>query len=231
MAGLRRDTPGCGVSHQAPGGGGSGRWLLTYADMITLLLAFFVIMYAISKVDAERYQAIAMSIRGAFGMAAAPAPGAAVPPLEPLHPLVEVLRRHLAEDLRAGRLQIEATREAIVLRFQDAVFFGRGKAELTPGAQGILDRLAAVVKDLPNGVEAEGHTDILPIRSRQFPSNWELSAARATAVVRYLGETHGISPLRLAARGLGEHQPMYPNDPVRGEPRNRRVEIRILTGP
>ncbi|MFB3819147.1 MAG: flagellar motor protein MotB [Candidatus Methylomirabilales bacterium] len=210
---------------------GSMRWLLTYADMITLLLAFFVIMYAISKVDAKRYQAIALSIRGAFGTPAqVPAAGPqSLPAPDPVGALVEALRAQLAEDVGAGRIQIEATRDAIVLRFQDAVFFERGKADLTDRARRILDRLAGVVGGLPNGIEAEGHTDTLPIRSLQFPSNWELSVARATAVVRYLGEAHGISPLRLAARGLGEHKPLYPNDAVRGEPRNRRVEIRILT--
>lgn len=142
--------------------------------------------------------------------------------------LVERLRANLGEDLRAGRVQIEPGPDGIVLRFQDAVFFERGRAELRPGARLMLDRLAAVMAGLPQQIEAEGHTDTLPMRSTQFPSNWELSVARATAVVRYLVEAHGLSPLRLSARGLGEHKPLYPNHPDRGEPRNRRVEVRIL---
>ena len=218
--------------------GGSMRWLLTYADMITLLLAFFVILYAISKVDAKKYQVIAASIRGAFGNAPSSrypistggGSGEQVLPKPDLvFQIVEQLRQSLGDELQEGRIQIERNPGGITLRFQDTIFFERGKAELHAHARAILDKVAAVIRDLPNPIEAEGHTDTLPIRSAQFPSNWELSVARATAVVRYLVEAHGFSPLRLAARGLGEHKPLYPNDPVLGEPRNRRVEIRIVT--
>ncbi len=212
------------------------RWLLTYADMITLLLAFFVILYAISKVDAMKYQAVALSLRGAFGQSA-PYPvstrGAGGEKLLPkpdlMFGVVAQLRQMLEEELQAGKIQIERNPEGVVLRFQDTVIFERGKAELQPQARRILDKVAAVIGPLPNPIEAEGHTDTLPIRSQLFPSNWELSVARATAVVRYLVEAHGLSPMRFAARGLGEHKPLYPNDPIQGEPRNRRVEIRIVT--
>ncbi len=212
------------------------RWLLTYADMITLLLAFFVLLYAISKVDAKKYQAVVLSLRGAFGQLA-PSPvskgGAGgeqlLPKPDPVFAIVEQLRLALGEELRAGKFQIEWGPDGIVMRFQDSVIFERGKADLQPQARQILDKVAAVIGPLPNPLEAEGHTDTLPIRSPQFPSTWELSSARATAVVRYLVEGRGLSPLRVAARGLGEHKPLYPNDPVRGEPRNRRVEIRVVT--
>jgi chemotaxis protein MotB len=211
------------------------RWLLTYADMITLLLAFFVILYSISKVDAKKYREVATSVRGAFGTASRypiSTGGAGGEQLlskpDPLVGIVEQLRQSLGEELGAGRIQIERDAAGILLRFQDAIFFERGKAELTTEARRILDKVVAVIAGVPNPIEAEGHTDALPIRSAQFPSNWELSVARATAVVRYLLEAHGISPLRLAARGLGEHKPLYPNQPTLGEPRNRRVEVRIL---
>jgi chemotaxis protein MotB len=215
--------------------GGNMRWLLTYADMITLLLAFFVIMYAISKVDLKKYETVAASLRGAFrsgGAMPISTKGSGgervLPHPNPALELFERLRANLGEDLRAGRVQIEPGPDGIVLRFQDGVFFERGRAEIRPEARRMLDRLAGVMAPLPYHIEAEGHTDTLPIRSAQFPSNWELSVARATAVVRYLVEAHGISPLRLAARGLGEHKPLYPNQPGQGEPRNRRVEVRIV---
>ena len=143
--------------------------------------------------------------------------------------VVQQLRDRLGDDLREGSVQIERTPDGILLRFQDAILFERGKAELRSEARRILDKVTGVILTLSNPIEAEGHTDTLPIRSAQFPSNWELSVARATAVVRYLVETHGISPLRIAARGLGEHKPLFPNDAIRGEPRNRRVELRIVT--
>jgi len=214
-------------------GGGSMRWLLTYADMITLLLAFFVIMYAVSKVDAKKYKTFASSVQTAFGNPIAlprePIPAPIRPRADPLIEILDQLRSNLDEaDLREGRIQIERTPDAILLRFQDTVFFERGKAELGPEARGILDVVAGAVADLPNSIEAEGHTDLLPIRSARFPSNWELSVARATAVVRYLALSHGISPLRLSARGLGEFKPLVPNPPGGGEPRNRRVELKIL---
>ncbi len=212
------------------------RWLLTYADMITLLLAFFVIMYAISKVDAQKYQAVAASVRGAFGGSApysAPPGGVGGeqlrPKLDPVFDVVEQLRHSLAGELGGGTIQIERTADGILLRFQDTVFFERGKADLRADARRILDKVVGVILNLPLPIEAEGHTDTLPIKSAQFPSNWELSVARATAVVRYLVEAHGVSPLRLAARGLGEHKPLYPNHPTLGEPRNRRVELNIIT--
>lgn len=224
------------MSGKGHDGGGGMRWLLTYADMITLLLAFFVILYAISKVDAKKYQTLAVSLRGAFGSAGPyPVPteggGGAqlLPKPDPALDIVEQLQQSLGEDLGGGRIQIVRNADGILLRFQDTLFFERGKADLHAEARRILDKVAAVIAKLPNAIEAEGHTDTLPIRSAQFPSNWELSVARATAVVRYLVEVHGVSPLRLAARGLGEHKPLYPNNPTLGEARNRRVELNILT--
>lgn len=212
--------------------GGNMRWLLTYADMITLLLAFFVIMYAISRVDAKKYESLAASLQGAFaGAPPVGTRGAAVQRVPPrpdiVFDVVERLRERLGDDLAAGRVQIERTPDGVVLRFPDGILFERGKADLHPGARQILDRVAGVIQGVPNPIEAEGHTDTLPIRSAQYPSNWELSVARATAVVRYLVESHAVSPLRIAARGVGEHKPLFANDAVRGEPRNRRVELRI----
>jgi chemotaxis protein MotB len=210
------------------------RWLLTYADMITLLLAFFVVLYAISKVDAKKYQTFSTAVRGAFGAPGAPPIGARVaggegllPRPDPAAGVLQRLRQTLGRELNSGKVQVERHRDGVLLRFQDAVFFERGKADLHGEARRILDKVVMVIRELSHAIEAEGHTDTLPIRSTQFPSNWELSVARATAVVRYLVEAHGVSPLRLAARGMGEYQPLYPNDARWGEPRNRRVELKI----
>ncbi len=225
------------MSNQGHGASGSMRWLLTYADMITLLLAFFVIMYAISKVDAKKYQALAVSVRLALGGHAPKALESGsqgtektLPKSDPIFAIAEQLRASLGDEINGGRIQIERGADRILLRFQDTLFFERGKADLSSQARAILDKVARVVAPLPYRLEAEGHTDSLPIKSPQYPSNWELSVARSTAVVRYLAEEHQISPLRLAARGLGEHKPLYPNVPVLGEPRNRRVELSIMTG-
>ena len=203
--------------------------------MITLLLAFFVVMYAMSRVDAQKYEAMTIAIRAAFRgdppillparHEETPQPTA---PADPIPPLLRQVSAELAEDVGAERIQIDHSADAVVLRFPDAILFDRGSAEVREEARLLLSRVGSLIRTLPNAIEAEGHSDTLPIRSSQFPSNWELSVARATAVVRYLVESQGVSPLRLAARGLGEHKPLFPNDPVHGEPRNRRVEIRIV---
>ena len=215
--------------------GGTLRWLLTYADMLTLLLAFFIMMYAVSRLDVQKYQALTASLRGTFRrstLVVTPILGSDTlkPPPEaaPTPPVMQQRAGDLAEELRAGLIEIEQAPDAIVLRFPDAILFSRGRAEVQDTARGLLARVAQVVRKVPNPIEVEGHTDTLPISSMQFPSNWELSVARATAVVRELVATDGLSPLRLSARGLGEYKPRFPNDPVSGEPRNRRVEIRIL---
>jgi chemotaxis protein MotB len=211
------------------------RWLLTYADMLTLLLAFFVVMYAISRLDAQKYEAMTIAIRAAFQgdppiqlPVRRAEPPSITAPLDPLSPLLRQVTVALAIDLRANRIQIDHTADAVVLRFPDTILFDRGSADMRTEARFLLSRVGGLIAALPNAIEAEGHSDTLPIQSSQFPSNWELSVARATAVVRYLVEIQGVSPLRLAARGLGENKPLFPNDPVQGEPRNRRVEIRIL---
>jgi len=224
--------------HEEHGHDGAGmmRWLLTYADMITLLLAFFIVLYASSSVNAKKLQEVASSIRGAFGTPAGESQindkgfGGERLLLMPnqLDRMAEELSIALRVEAEAGKVQILKMPRGVVLRFQDTALFNLGKADLTPEAKAMFDKIAPVVESLQNMIEAEGHTDDLPIRSSQFPSNWELSAARATSVVRYFIETHGLSPERLAARGMGEFRPLYPNQSRIGEPRNRRVEINVL---
>ena len=216
--------------------GSTLRWLLTYADMITLLLAFFIMMYAFSRLDVQKYQAVTASLRATFRhstLVVTPILGSDTlkpsPEDAPTPSVMQRLAADLAEDLRAGRIEIEQAPDAIILRFPDAILFSRGSAEVEDTARGVLARVAEVVRKVPNPIEVEGHTDTLPISSMQFPSNWELSVARSTAVVRELVAIEGLSPFRLSARGLGEYKPRFPNDPVSGEPRNRRVEIRLLS--
>jgi chemotaxis protein MotB len=226
------------MEHEEQGHDGAGmmRWLLTYADMITLLLAVFIVLYASSSVNAKKLQEVASSIRGAFG---APAGESQINRLGQggerilyvpnyLDRVAEELASLLRAEAEGGKVQILKTPRGIVLRFQDTALFDLGRAGLKPEAREMFDKLAPLIKPLQNTIEAEGHTDDLPIRSAQFPSNWELSAARATSVVRYFIETHGLSPERLAARGMGEFRPLYPNQARQGEPRNRRVEINLL---
>jgi chemotaxis protein MotB len=227
-------------------GGGGLRWLITYADLITLLLAFFIILYASSNINGKKYQAVALAIRGAFGvpvtsLSQVNRAGTGGDKLLFAPDFIErveaEVRRALEEGANSGgqavaeaegRVGLDRSPKGTVLRFADGVFFDRGKADLRPEALQVLDALAPALQELPNAIEVEGHTDSLPIRSGPFASNWELSAARATAVLRYLITRHGFPAERLAARGMGEFRPLAPNDPVKGSPDNRRVEIVIL---
>ncbi len=217
-------------------GGGGLRWLLTYADMITLLLVFFIILYASSKTDAKKYTDTVSSIRVAFGVPLSPRPivrvgdgGETLLPFpDMVGRLAQQLSAHLEEEITAGSVEIEQTDTGVVLRLQGAVLFDVGNATLSSEAKRILDTVAPALLTLPNAIEVEGHTDTLPIRSPSFPSNWDLSVGRATAVIRYLVEAHRFPPARLSARGLADTQPLEPNDPVQGNPRNRRVEVHVL---
>jgi chemotaxis protein MotB len=203
--------------------------------MITLLLAFFIILYASSQVDAKKYSDMVSSVRTAFGTPLPPRPIAQtggggeklLPVPDTVGVLVQELTGRLEKEIKEGAVEIQKTEKGIVLRFREAVFFGLGRATLSGEAKDILDKMTPPLLDVPNAIEVEGHTDNLPIRSPIFPSNWELSVGRATAVVRYLVEVHRFPPGRLAARGMADNRPLVPNDGTRGNPRNRRVELHI----
>ncbi|MGB4782269.1 OmpA/MotB family protein [Candidatus Methylomirabilis sp.] len=216
-------------------GGGGLRWLLTYADIITLLLAFFIILYATSQVDAKKYTGVVSSIRLAFGVPLPPRPIVRVgdggehllPFPDMVGLLVPQLSIQLEEEIKTGSVEIERTERGIVLRFRETVLFGLGSATLSAEAIRILDKIAPLLLTIPNVIEVEGHTDTLPIRSSLFPSNWELSIGRATAVIRHLVEVHRFPSDRLAALGMADNRPLVPNDGRQGNPRNRRVELHI----
>ncbi|MEW5762747.1 MAG: flagellar motor protein MotB [Bacillota bacterium] len=235
-----------------PGHGGAegrasrDRWLITYADLITLLLIFFVVMYAISKVDADKFAAIAQALTKALGGSGMvlPHPGASVSPgvgqpqsavtpgaSEGLE--LARVRTQLEEVLREKGLNayfsVRQEERGIVLSIQDTVLFDLGKADLRPEAKKIIDDVGLVLLQTPNYIRIEGHTDNLPIHTPQFPSNWELSVARACSVVQRLIHTLNFPPERLSATGYGEYRPRVPNDTPEHRQLNRRVDFVILS--
>ena len=133
----------------------------------------------------------------------------------------------LEKEIAAGKVKVIIGKRGVTLRIVDTTLFELGKADLTNSAKMVLSRISPIVKGLPNQIIVEGHTDSIPIRNTRYPSNWELSTARATNVIFYFINIAGITPERLAASGYGEYKPVVPNDPVRGSPDNRRVEIII----
>jgi chemotaxis protein MotB len=223
-------------------GGGGLRWLLTYADMITLLMAVFIMMYSMSVVSMEKFNQAAAGLRAEFGgKASSQAGGASARPhpdlmdtdLPALEDDLQSVRQQLEEYIKENELEevIRTSHEGrglVITLVSDNLLFPVGEATLRAPALSILDKIARLLQDIPNLVVIEGHTCILPIRTERYPSNWELSAARACAVVRYLAEQWHIDPVRMAATGYGESRPVQPNDSEEGRALNRRVEIVIL---
>jgi len=226
-------------------GGGMMRWLLTYADMITLLTAFFIMMYSMSVLNLEKFKAVAISVRSGFGgqvggagildkggvvyaqehQGETPDPG----------PTLEAIMRYLSNYVRRHNLgdvvKIRITSRGLIISLTaDGLLFERGQADLTPGARVVLDEVAVLLAKVKNDILVEGHTCDLPIATSAFPSNWELSTARATAVVRYLVERHHIAPDRIGAAGYADTRPFLPNTCEANRRRNRRVDVVILSG-
>jgi chemotaxis protein MotB len=213
------------------------RWLLTYADLITLLLAFFIVMYSMSQIDAKKFgkvsQALSGALRGGPSVLRYPEvstkTGHGVLELGNLRLIqqkIEEKFKHLGKD-RA--IETEITERGLVIHIMESALFREGSANLEPRAMDVLDRVSDVIKDRPNHIRIEGHTDDKPIRTVQFPSNWELSTARATEVVRYYINSHSIAPDRISALGYGEFRPIRPNNSIENRARNRRVDIVLLT--
>lgn len=247
MRALQRLDKFGGAGH---GGGESRasreRWLITYADLITLLLIFFIVMYAISKVDADKFAAIAQALTRALGGSGMvlPHPGASISPgvgqpqtavtpgasegLE-LARVKSQLENVLREKGLSAYFSVRQEERGIVLSIQDTVLFDLGKADLRPEAKKIIDDVGLVLLQTPNYIRIEGHTDNLPIHTERFPSNWELSVARACSVVQRLIHSVNFPPARLSATGYGEYRPRVPNDTPEHRQMNRRVDFVILS--
>ena len=230
------------------GGGGSlaptsnaPGWMLTYGDMVTQILIFFVLLFSFSKVDQGKFGSAMISIQGALGVlpgstaiidtgegggAGASQPTMTEADLGQLEQAERLIREQLG-GTEGVELAIEGDR-GLIVRMKDSVLFDSGQAELKPAAMAVLDKLAETVKGLPNQIRIEGHTDDRPIHTALYPSNWELSTARATNVIRYLIERCGMSPKRLSAAGYGEYRPVADNSTETGRARNRRVDIVLL---
>jgi chemotaxis protein MotB len=224
---------------------GGERWLITYADLITLLLAFFILMYTMSKQDNKKYQEVAAHLKAIFsGSTAVLATGnvAGKVPIElsfkggaeNVAALKEQLEKELREigDKGAGdtlqKISLISDERGLVVRAMEKAFFDTGKADLTSRARSALDGIAPVLKNMPNHVRVEGHTDNVPINTVEFRSNWELSVRRATEVVRCLIEQHGFPPDRISASGYAEYRPIASNDAPEDRAKNRRIEIVII---
>ncbi|SRR5581483_12499798 len=233
------------------------RWLVSYADFITLLFAFFVVMYASSQKDRAKAQQISDSVRQALeagtftskarevlggtadqksrdngAVLGAGAPRAPQAPTDPnvarLLPAYNYLRRELQSEIAGGKLQVGLEARGLVISLRQAAFFPSGEDTIDSSMYPSLEKIAATIRQLPNPVRLEGHTDSVPIHTERFHSNWDLSAARAVAMLRLFSTNFNVPEQRFAVAGYAANVPVDSNETDNGRALNRRVDIVIL---
>lgn len=219
------------------------RWLITYADLITLLLAFFIMMYTFSKQDSQKYQELTGHLKTIFtghSGITGKGNGASGAPVDPQGHLSITengdVKRQLEDEIKGliggeemkRNISVLSDERGIVIRILDKAFFDEGKADLKERARKALDRILPVVRKINNHIRIEGHTDDIPIKTSEFKSNWELSVRRATEVVRYFVERYDFPPQRISAVGYAEYRPVMSNDTPDNRAMNRRIEIILM---
>lgn len=231
------------------------RWLVSYADFITLLFAFFVVMFASSQADKGRAQQVSEAVKRALegqhisaviaavlggtvdtkgqGNAQMKGPGGAASRQEAqqfaeLLPSLRILSQELEDEIKAGQIQISMQSRGLVISFAQAALFPSGEDVVSADAYAGLEKVAAAIAQVPNPVRLEGHTDSRPIHTARFQSNWDLSAARSIALLKILTERFGFPATRLSVAGYADTAPVAPNDSEEGRRRNRRVDIVVL---
>jgi chemotaxis protein MotB len=242
---MRRKKRAGSVSHD--------RWLVSYADFITLLFAFFVVLFATGQSDKIKNLELAASIKSAFSqmgvfevhptLAQGKTPALASEALEtqqalqaadvaPDQDAMQIVKQHLEEaaqpEIDRGVIGIHDSADGLVISLQEAGFFDSGAVGIRPSALPVLNRIAAVLPESP--LRVEGHTDDVPIHTAQFASNWELSSSRASSIARLLLLHGNIHAEQMSVAGYAQFHPAANNATAEGRARNRRVDIVLLTG-
>lgn len=228
------------------------RWLISYADFITLLFAFFVVLYASSRVDQVRVVEMASALRTAFQELGLFTPQARNVNLQPsptayagreaalrgaiglsqgvadpasLVALKQRLTKILGPEIAKHEIGLRFGRGGLIISLEELGFFDSGSAKLRPGSEATLNRIALALRPLPNEISIEGHTDNVPIHNSLFASNWDLSTARAVEIVRLFITQYQFSPERLSAAGYSQYHPIASNSTPQGRQLNRRVDV------
>jgi chemotaxis protein MotB len=205
------------------------RWLISYADFLTLLFAAFVVLFVSERAEKGTARKVSESVMAALGQREMPAPvPARSVPQNPAKTSAALLTRELREEIEKQHLEVRLESRGLVISLRQAAFFQSGHAELDPASYPMVDKIARILGDVPNLVRLEGHTDSVRIRNSRFKSNWELSAARSIAMMEALAARGGIPRNRLSIAGYAETVPVGANDDAEGRARNRRVDVVIL---
>jgi chemotaxis protein MotB len=231
-------------------GGGGDRWLVSYADFITLLMVLFVVLYSMGQTDMQRYKALAQNLKAVFTVGGAP-PKVVDPKIDqtgglnsetiaqPItiegmpavssvgNEVAGKLTELLKENGLSSEVSVQNNMEGVLISLSQNLTFIEGRAELQPSAYPVLDTIAAMLVGIDNEVRVIGHTDNSPPLDPKYADNWSLSMARANEIVRYF-QKKGITPDRLIPSGRGEYQPVFPNDSSEHRNLNSRAEIIVI---
>ncbi|MBM7717593.1 chemotaxis protein MotB [Bacillus thermophilus] len=220
-------------------------WLVTFADLSLVILILFVLLYSYSDTNAEKFKSVTDSFQNHNNLkqdsgGEAPGEGGTTVPNEYEEQLAEMIKqekrieeileyvgKYASEHGLENEMTVTPTDKGIEVVLPEVMLFPSGKADLINEAKLFLDNMAPMLSEISNMIEIEGHTDNRPISTERFPSNWDLSTARANQVVRYLIEEHGLSPERLRTVGYGEYRPIASNQTDKGRSQNRRVVLII----
>lgn len=229
--------------HEEHGGGaGMERWLLTYADMITLLLIFFIILYCMSQVNQAKFNQLVQVLNQAFGGSRSVINMYNLGILEKNLQAGESERnakksynkatQEFEKEIQAKLISVTKEERGTVIRMSSDFYFASGSADLTPLAYEVLQKIRVILDSVSNDIQVEGHTDNVPINihsalAQRYPTNWELSSQRAINVLKFF-EREGIVKKRLSAIGLADNKPLKPNTSDENRAANRRVEIIIV---
>ncbi len=209
-------------------------WVVTYGDMMSLLLTFFILLVSFSSIQESKFKEAMESLQGALGVLAKyntvidlqnmVVHEARQTDTSEIYYQIKKLEQFLLDEGLDQAVEIEMMADGIRLRVVDSFLFPSARADLQPGALKLLDKIGGLLDGMGKDIDISGHTDSVPINTPRFPSNWELSAARAIAVARRFQEL-GVNPQRMSAVGYGEFRPLETNATEEGRATNRRVEI------
>lgn len=231
------------------GGGGAPAWMTTFSDLMSLLLTFFILLYSMSTVDAVKFKNISMSLQGVLsglgqvsiidtGIENTGSTDDMMDFEDPMDMIVdidpEILTMHdkvldyVSEEGLEAQVSVSMSKRGVFVDIKEAILFDSGSATIKDSGLDVLKKLEGLINDFNNDLVIEGHTDNVPSKTALYPSNWELSTARAVSVLRYLSEVENVDPRRLSAVGFGEYNPIVANDTRENRAANRRVNILII---
>ena len=223
--------------HEEEHAGNHERWLLTYADLITLLMIFFVVMYSMSQVDKAKFETVAAQlsiVMGGGSVISAQDPGSngilkdmPVSSRSEMDIAQEKLEEYIVDNGLDNMARVYRDERGLIVSLNEGLLFNSGSAELDKDSQAVLVKIANAIKGLPNYVRVEGFTDNVPIKTSQFASNWELASQRAINVSKLM-IGNGLVPERLSTVSYGEYRPLFPNDSDVHRKQNRRVDIIVI---